>query len=146
MTQFDRPLALIQIEAHLAGRPLQMKPAPTIRTRALLFACLFPSAVGLASADERVITVTESDLRTAALHRVEPDYPAVARQIRLTGSVELEIMVDTTGMVEKVSVVRGNTLLTGPSLQAIKKWKFKPFGNGADVTKAAGPIRFTFQM
>ena len=109
-------------------------------------ASLCPSTVAVAAAEERVITVTESDLRTAALHRVEPDYPAVARQIRLTGSVELEIMVDAAGMVEKVSVVHGNTLLTGPSLQAIKKWKFKPFGNGTEAAKAAGPIRFTFQM
>ena len=88
-------------------------------------ASLCPSTVAVAAAEERVITVTESDLRTAALHRVEPDYPAVARQIRLTGSVELEIMVDAAGMVEKVSVVHGNTLLTGPSLQAIKKWKLR---------------------
>ena len=82
-----------------------------------------------------------NDLRLAAILKIEPDYPAVARQIRLTGSVELEILIDETGAVEKANVIRGNTLLTGPSLQAIRKWKFKPLGS-----KAAGPVRFSFQM
>ena|SRR5450432_2594993 len=126
-----------------------MKLFNMIRIRAMIVAFLLAGQGHLrvaGAAEERTITVSENDLRTAALQRVEPDYPAVARQIRLTGSVELEVLVDTGGVVEKVTVVRGNTLLTGPSLQAIKKWKFKPFGTGTEPAKAAGPIRFTFQM
>lgn len=99
-----------------------------------------------ASAQQKVVPVTEKDLRAAATQKVEPDYPAVARQIRLTGDVELEVVVDETGGVEKASVVRGNTLLTGPSLQAIRKWKFKPFGTEGSPARATGPIKFSFQM
>ncbi|MCC6539953.1 MAG: energy transducer TonB [Bryobacterales bacterium] len=101
---------------------------------------------GGAQSQEKVLTVTEPDLRAAASQKVEPDYPAVARQIRLTGSVELEIVVDHAGAVERASVVRGNTLLTGPSLQAIRKWKFKPFAAEGNPAKASGPITFNFQM
>lgn len=102
--------------------------------------------LAVAHPEEKVLSLSEKDLRAAASQRVEPDYPAVARQIRLTGSVELEIVVDQQGAVEKVNVVRGNTLLTGPSLQAIRKWKFKPFGPEGEPAKAAGPITFNFQM
>ena len=70
----------------------------------------------------------------------------MARQIRLTGEVELEIVVDQLGAVEKVNVMRGNTLLTGPSLQAIRKWKFKPFRTESEPSRATGPIKFSFQM
>ena len=99
-----------------------------------------------ANAEDKPQTVTEKDLRAAATQTVEPEYPAVARQIRLTGEVELEIVVDQQGAVEKVKIVRGNTLLTGPSLQAIRKWKFKPFGTESEPSKAIGPIKFSFQM
>lgn len=99
-----------------------------------------------ASTQEKPLTVTERELRAAAIQKVEPEYPAVARQIRLTGEVELEIQVDVAGGVEKASVVRGNTLLTGPSLQAIRKWKFKPFGQEENPARAMGPIKFNFQM
>ena len=134
----------------LAGQPgtlETMKLARMIRMRALIAAAvLFGKEAYTPAAEDRTLTVSESDLRTAAILKIEPDYPAVARQIRLTGSVDLEVFVDETGTVEKASVVRGNTLLTGPSLQAIRKWKFKPFGAGGGPAKAAGPIRFTFQM
>jgi periplasmic protein TonB len=107
-------------------------------------------AIGLllagARAEDKLRPVTEKDLREAATQKVEPEYPAVARQIRVTGEVELEIVVDQLGAVEKVNVVRGNTLLTGATLQAIRKWKFKPFGTGSEPMKATGPIKFSFQM
>jgi len=90
--------------------------------------------------------VSEIDLRTAAILKVEPDYPAVARPNPGSPAVvELDILIDESGGVEKVNVVRGNTLLTGPSLQAIRKWKFKPvLAWPAGPTKATGPIRFLF--
>lgn len=94
----------------------------------------------------KMLAISEPELRAAAIQKVEPEYPAVARQIRLTGSVDLELVIDETGSVEKITSVRGNTLLTGPSLQAIRKWKFKPFSNGPEPAKASGPIKFTFQM
>lgn len=102
-----------------------------------------PAGVG---SSEKVVAVTEGDLRAAAIQKVEPDYPAVARQIRLTGVVELEVVVDEGGTVAKANVVRGNTLLTGPSLQAIRKWKFKPFGTESEPARVSGPIKFVFQM
>jgi len=116
-----------------------MKPYLKILAAALLLA-------GQASNQDKPLAVTERELRAAAIQKVEPEYPAVARQIRLTGEVELEVQVDTTGGVEKANVLRGNTLLTGPSLQAIRKWKFKPFGPEASPTRATGPIKFNFQM
>lgn len=110
-----------------------------------LMAALMVWAAGAQSQD-KVLNVSEPDLRAAASQKVEPEYPAVARQIRLTGSVELEIVVDETGGVERASIVRGNTLLTGPSLQAIRKWKFKPFNTEGNPAKASGPITFKFQI
>jgi periplasmic protein TonB len=114
----------------------------------VLIMLVFSGAADLTmeGAEEKTMPVSEKDLRAAAVRRVEPEYPAVARQIRLAGDVELEIVVDEAGNVEKVKITRGNTLLTGPSIQAIRKWKFKPFGPEGQPAKAAGPIRFNFQM
>lgn len=102
--------------------------------------------VATGSSHEDRMTVTEKDLRAAATQKVEPEYPAVARQIRLTGEVELEVLVDPLGAVEKANVLRGNTLLIGPSLQAIRKWKFKPFASANGPAHATGSIKFNFQM
>ena len=110
-------------------------------------ACVLGSAgLMLVSGQPGPVHVTENELRGAARQKVEPDYPAVARQIRLIGDVELEITVDPTGAVQKVTVLRGNTLLSGSSVQAIKKWKFTPFQANGQPAPAVGPIKFSFQM
>jgi periplasmic protein TonB len=132
------------LSLNVAGPAKNMKLASAAIPFAL--AWLLATSACQLSGEEKTVAVSESELRTAAIQKIEPDYPAVARQIRLTGTVELEILVNASGAVEKVSVVKGNTLLTGPSLQAIRRWKFKPFGTGAEPAKASGPIRFNFQM
>jgi len=95
---------------------------------------------------DKVIQLNEKDLRSAATQKVEPEYPAVARQIRLTGDVELEVAIDPGGVVEKVTVIKGNTLLVGSSMQAMRKWKFSPFRADGQPSRAVGKIKFSFQM
>ena len=100
----------------------------------------------VATGQEKVLLVTEVDLRRAVIQKVEPEYPAVARQIRLTGDVELEISVDPTGSVDRVTVHSGDTLLSGSSVQAVRRWKFNPFRADGQTVRASGPIKFNFQM
>jgi protein TonB len=95
---------------------------------------------------EKSLQVTEQELRKAAVYKPEPEYPAVARQLRVVGEVELLVSVDPTGQVEKVTVTRGNTLLAGPCAQAMKKWRFNPFHVDGQAAHAVGPVKFTFQM
>ncbi len=97
-------------------------------------------------AQEKTLQVSESELRRAATVKMEPEYPAVARQIRLTGDVELEVSVDASGSVDKVIVRRGNTLLVGPSVQALKRWKFSQFRAEGQPARAVGTIKFTFHI
>lgn len=113
-----------------------------------LAACLWGCLALLApvNGQDKNLQVTEQELRKAALYKPEPEYPAVARQIRLAGEVELLVSVDPTGQVEKVTVTRGNTLLAGPCAQAMKKWKFAPFLADGQAAHAAGPIKFSFKM
>lgn len=93
-----------------------------------------------------MLQVSEEELRAAAKQKVEPEYPAVARQIRLEGEVELLVGIDPAGAVEQVNVVHGNTLLVGSSIQAVKKWKFTPFQSDGASVHAVGKLKFHFQM
>jgi protein TonB len=101
---------------------------------------------GVADGQGAQVRVTEKQLRSAAVHKVDPEYPAVARQLRVTGDVELEVWVDNAGSVEKASVIRGNTLLSGPALQAIRRWKFTPFRVNGQPAPATGSMTFIFEM
>jgi len=55
-----------------------------------------------------------------------PAYPAVARAVRASGDVVVDVQVDSDGSVTKTTVISGNPLLRGHAEQAAKRALFKP--------------------
>ncbi|SRR6266699_1900421 len=56
---------------------------------------------------------------------VKPDYPQVARQMRVTGTVRLEATVAPDGKVRDTKVLGGSPLLVQEAVTAVKKWKYE---------------------
>ena len=56
---------------------------------------------------------------------VKPDYPTVARQMRVTGTVRLEATVAPDGKVRDTKVLGGSPLLVQEAVTAVKKWKYE---------------------
>ena len=68
------------------------------------------------------------------IHRVEPVFPALARQIRRGGKVELHALIATDGSVESLEVVSGEPLFVESALEAVRQWRYKPtYLNGQPV-------------
>jgi protein TonB len=80
----------------------------------------------------------------AVVTRVQPDYPAVARQLKLQGDVEVEIVVGENGAVESATPRSGNPVFTRPAVDALKRWKFRPFQDNGAATKAQAVITVSF--
>jgi len=55
-----------------------------------------------------------------------PEYPVLARQARVQGTVVIDAIIDTNGNVVDVKVVSGHPLLIQAALDAVKQWKFVP--------------------
>jgi len=68
----------------------------------------------------------DSAAKRKVSHRVVPDYPAVARQMDITGKVKLEAVVEPDGQVKSTRAVGGSPLLIQAAATALKKWKFAP--------------------
>jgi TonB family protein len=56
---------------------------------------------------------------------VKPEYPAVARQMRVTGTVRLEATVAADGKVRDTKVLGGSPLLVQEATTAVKKWRYE---------------------
>jgi protein TonB len=68
------------------------------------------------------------------LRRVEPEYPPIAKQARVTGTVVVEVSVDEQGNVSSARVQSGPQPLRAASVAAAMRWKFQPSTlNGAPV-------------
>jgi protein TonB len=102
--------------------------------------------VGAGLAQDAPKKVTKSEGLNAATTKVTPEYPPIARQLKIVGDVELEALVTESGTVEKVNIVSGNPVLTRPASEAVKKWKFAPFITDGKAVKALVPVSLSFKM
>lgn len=58
----------------------------------------------------------------------EPPYPALARRMGYQGTVELEVLVSGSGMVEELRIATssGYPVLDKSALEAVRRWRFEP--------------------
>jgi protein TonB len=62
----------------------------------------------------------------AKVRNVAPSYPGLARQSRIQGVVILEAVIDPSGSVEEVRVLRGIPLLNDAAVDAVRQWLYTP--------------------
>ncbi|MFZ0952999.1 MAG: TonB family protein [Candidatus Sulfotelmatobacter sp.] len=60
-------------------------------------------------------------------HRVDPDYPLEARQAKLQGVIELDVVVGRDGSVVDVRALSGPTVLAQAAMDAMRWWRFEPY-------------------
>jgi protein TonB len=60
------------------------------------------------------------------LHRVEPEYPALAVNAQIEGMVILEATVDETGAVTDTRVLRSHSVLDHAAVNAVEQWRYEP--------------------
>jgi TonB family protein len=56
--------------------------------------------------------------------RVAPVYPEIAKRMKISGVVKLDVTVDANGKVTDVTTVSGNHTLSSAAEDAVRKWKF----------------------
>ncbi len=95
---------------------------------------------------EEPLRVSEAEGIKAAIEKTAPEYPPMAKQMRITGRVVVEAFVDLEGNVEKTQPVSGNAILSAAASRAVKMWKFKPFTVEGKPTKAIVRLAFTFNL
>jgi protein TonB len=58
---------------------------------------------------------------------VDPVYPAIARQMRIQGAVELLASIGKDGSIKSVKLISGDSVLSRAAIDAVKQWKYKPY-------------------
>jgi len=60
------------------------------------------------------------------VNRVQPVYPPLARQTKISGTVRLHAIISKDGSVQQLEVLSGHPLLVQSALDAVRQWKYKP--------------------
>ena len=75
----------------------------------------------------RRIRVSQGVTQALVVSKVQPEYPADAKDQRIQGEVRLAVTVDKDGNVYKVELISGHPLLAPPAMEAVRQWKYKPY-------------------
>ena len=76
---------------------------------------------------------------------VPPDYPLLARQMKVQGAVSLQALISRDGSIQELQIISGPSILAAAAREAVKQWHFKPYlQNGQPVeTQARITVNFT---
>ena len=80
-----------------------------------------------AAAEKPQAQVTAEAMEKLLVHRVEPVYPAAARQANLEGTIALDIVVGRDGSVVSMHPLNGPDVLAKAAMDALRWWKFEPY-------------------
>jgi TonB family protein len=73
----------------------------------------------------RIVRVTHID-PALLTERIEPVYPALARQMRRSGHVELHAIISEDGRIESLEMVSGDALFERSAKDAVWRWRYRP--------------------
>ena len=83
--------------------------------------------VNMPTAVPQVVKVSQGVSEGLLVKRVQPVYPAQARQMRVQGPVQLQATISKDGAIKNVRVIAGNSQLSRAAVDAVKQWKYKPY-------------------
>ena len=98
----------------------------------------------LTSAAERV--QVSADTTQVLTHKVRPEYPLLARQMKVQGSVVLDAMIGRDGKIQDLRVVQGPTILAEAAREAVRQWRFRPYYEDGQAVETQAHITVNFMI
>jgi TonB family protein len=83
-------------------------------------------------------------LNTLAIDLPKPVYPAAAKKDRISGQVQVKVVLDETGKVVSAEATFGPEQLRAAAVEAAKRARFKPTLSGGVPQKVFGIILYDF--
>ena len=91
----------------------------------------------------KIVKVSEI-LNSRAISLPKPPYPQMAKQIRVQGTVTVQVLIDEAGRVLSAKAMSGHPLLVPDSQRAAMQARFSPTTIGGVAVKVSGVITYNF--
>ena len=104
-----------------------------------------PPAPTPAPAPPKILKVSRV-LNSQAVSLPQPNYPAMARSIRVQGTVIVQVLIDEKGNVVTAKATSGHPLLIPEAQRAALRARFSPTMLGDNPVKVSGVITYNFVL
>jgi protein TonB len=78
------------------------------------------------------------------IYRVQPEYPALARQVRIQGLVVLRAIISRDGTIENLQALSGHPLLVPAALNAVRQWRYRPYVLNGEPVEVETEVKVNF--
>jgi periplasmic protein TonB len=85
-------------------------------------------------------------LAAKLVKKVVPIYPPLARQARVSGTVQLIGVIAKDGTIQQLQVVSGHPLLVKAALDAVRQWVYRPTLLNGQAVEVIAPIDVIFSL
>jgi TonB family protein len=104
-----------------------------------------PAAVPKSGTSQRV-EVSAGVSQGLLVRQVTPDYPPLARQARIQGTVVLGAVIGRDGSIQSLHLVSGHPMLAPSAIDAVKQWKYKPYFLNGETVEVETTINVNFTL
>jgi periplasmic protein TonB len=94
----------------------------------------------------RRIRVSQGVTEGRLIQKIEPAYPTLARAARIQGQVLLTAIIDKAGEIQNLTLVSGHPMLVPAAIDAVKRWRYRPFLLNGEPVEVETIISVNFQL
>ena len=80
------------------------------------------------------------------VHRIEPEYPVIAKQAGIQGTVVIRAFISREGTIERTQLLSGPPLLARAALDAVRQWKYRPYYLNGEPVEVETQITVNFVL
>ena len=80
------------------------------------------------------------------IQKIEPQYPPLAKSARIQGQVVLAAIISKSGEIENLVLVSGHPLLVPAALEAVRKWRYRPYLLNGEPVEVETTITVNFVL
>ena len=92
------------------------------------------------------VSVSSGVQSAKLLRRVIPNYPTLAKQARISGTVRLVGIIGKDGTIQNLQLVSGTPLLVQAALDAVRQWIYRPTLLNGQPVEVIAPIDVIFTL
>jgi protein TonB len=80
------------------------------------------------------------------IKKVQPNYPPLARQARIQGTVLLQAEISKDGTIENLRLISGHPMLAPAAIEAVKQWRYKPYMLNGEPVAVETQVQVNFTL
>jgi periplasmic protein TonB len=104
------------------------------------------NAMNAQKAAPQLLRISQGVSQGLIVKKVQPVYPAQARQMRLEGKVELQANISPSGSISGVKQMSGDPVLGRAAIDAVRQWKYKPYYLNGEPVEVETQVTVNFKL